>query len=112
MKYLGLVVIPFLFNLSVSANGVDRNATASMIDKMVAKGMLSPEDARAAKSKLSAMPDQEWNQLSELGRKLASEQLKNKQVSLDVDSAAQNIDFDSKKFKDIQSQVKNIMNGN
>lgn len=57
MKYLGLVVIPFLFNLSVSANGVDRNATASMIDKMLAKGILSPEDAKAAKSKLSAMPD-------------------------------------------------------
>ncbi|AYF44140.1 hypothetical protein BALOs_1133 [Halobacteriovorax sp. BALOs_7] len=112
MKYLGLVVFGLLFNFSLQASGVDRNMTASMIDKMVAKGIIGPEEANNAKSKLAAMPDQEWNQLSDLGRKLASKQMNNKNVDFDVESAAKNIDFDSKQFKDIQSQVKSIMNSN
>ncbi len=101
-----------LFSLNTVAIGIDRNTTVSMIDKMVAKGIISKEEADRAKYKLQAMPDQQWGELKDLGRKIAAQQVKNGNVSLDVDSAAKNIDFDSKQFKDIQKQVKDVMSDN
>ncbi|MFG1501500.1 hypothetical protein ABMA70_14935 [Halobacteriovorax sp. XZX-3] len=111
MNYLRPLILILSLKLStfVYAQQIDRNATVSMIDQMVARGIIGKDEAEQAKSKLVAMPDQEWNQLSELGRKLASQQTTNTNTELTVDSAAQNIDFNSKQFKNIQSQVKDIM---
>ncbi|MGI4992374.1 hypothetical protein ACRXCV_07085 [Halobacteriovorax sp. GFR7] len=111
MNYLRLFIVTLSLKLStfVFAEQIDRNTTVSMIDQMVARGIIGKHEAEQAKSKLAAMPDQEWSQLSELGRKLASQQVANGNVDLSVDSAAQNIDFNSKQFKNIQSQVKSIM---
>ncbi|EPZ49496.1 hypothetical protein M902_1095 [Bacteriovorax sp. BAL6_X] len=111
MNHLRLLIVTLSLKLSafVFAGEIDRNTTASMIDQMVARGIIGKHEAEQAKSKLTAMPDQEWGQLSELGRKLASQQIANGNVDLSVDSAAHNIDFNSKQFKDIQSKVKSIM---
>lgn len=113
MKILkSFIVITILFiSIKATAEGIDRGTTASMIDKMVAKGILGKDEAQQAKAKLAAMPDQEWSQLNSMAKQLAKEHLNNKNVEASVDSAVTNINFDSEEFKKIQSKVKDAMSG-
>ncbi len=95
---------------STFAFNIEKNDVQSMIKQMKAQGLLSEKQMKDAQKKLSNMDTKDWKNLKDKGREIASEhQSNNPSVSNSVDSAANNIDFDSAQFKDIQSKVKEAM---
>ncbi len=100
-----------ILSLNTLAFNVDKNDVGSMIDQMVAKGIISKTDGEKAKKDMGKMTASQWSEVNEKGRALANKQgAKNKNVDLSVDSAASNIDFDSAEFKKIQEMMGKTIN--
>ena len=100
------ILIVLMLSLTISAQGIDRKATMKMIDSMVQKGMFTKAQADLAKKKLLGLSDKQWSTVQAQGAALAKKMgSNNPKVENNASSAAGNIDFNSKNFKDLQKEV-------
>jgi hypothetical protein len=105
-----VLVIFFLLINSTFAFDVNKNDVEQMLKSMQQSGVINEQQAKEASKKLKNLSDNEWDQIKDKGRTIASEyKEKNKNVENSAPSAAQNIDFNSNEFKNIQKQVQEAM---
>jgi hypothetical protein len=104
-----LVIISLSITTTYAFN-IEKSDVKTMLESMKSNGVLNEQQVKDADAKLQQMSDNEWDQIKDSGRSIASEyQEKNKKVKNSAPSAAQNIDFNSQDFKKIQDQVHQIM---
>lgn len=107
---LKIVIITILSITSSFAFDVNKSDIQTMLKSMQANGVLNEQQVKDADTKLQQLSDNEWDQIKDSGRSIASEyKKKNPNVSNSAPSAAQNINFQSDDFKNIQEQVYQIM---
>lgn len=106
---LSLVSLCLFFSLSSFAE-VSRNNVSEMIDQMVAKNVISKEEAAKAKAKLGTLNADQWKQINDQAKVIASRT----PASLNPSSAnrieeVQGLDLDGAQFKQIQKDIGTIV---
>ena len=104
-------IVFLIFSISSTwAFNVDKTDIQAMLKSMQSNGILNEQQVKDADTKLQQMSDNEWDQIKDKGRSIASEyKEKNIKVSNSAPSAAKNINVESQDFKNIQDQVYQIL---
>lgn len=92
---------------TLSAQNIEKGHVDQMLDSMVQQGIINQGDAEKARTKLNTMSENEWKSINAQANIMAQKYKdRNKDVDLNAQSAAKNINFDGAMFKDIQDSVK------
>lgn len=91
---------------------VNKGDVQKMLNSMKQSGVINEAQAIEASKKLQNLSDNEWDQIKDKGRSIASEyKANNPKIENSAPAAANSIDFNSKEFKNIQKQVQDAMGG-
>ena len=115
MSLIGVAMKFAIFSLMISFSTlslaeVSRNNVSEMIDQMVAKDVISKEEAAKAKAKLGALNADQWKQINDQAKVIAART----PASLNPSSAnrieeVQGLDLDGAQFKQIQKDIGKIV---
>ncbi len=107
MKWL--LSLTVLISLQLKAEVAPENVD-SMIDQMVRENVISPEEAQKAKIRMRTMSKEQWSQVNTQAEKIAARSPASAKTSSNNKiEEVHGIDLDSAQFKQIQSDMKNIV---
>ena len=102
-------VLLLSFLVSTITFAVDKNDVKIMMQQFEEKGLLQGVDLKQAEQRLENISSEQWKQINSMVK--GSNGVMRTPASNNIDSAAQNVDTNSKEYQEVNKKLRMILRG-